>query len=234
MSKSVFHRIKVFSFIGFLFLLYAAGLPNDGKHLSPPSYEYGEYILGTSSVLKITGKTNINVFFCSLQSKFSKESFSYRTNPNTPIIRFANTVLKIPTKEMDCRKKIITKDLHKTLEADEFPFITIELKEVLNQDYYTSDPLDNQDVFLAKINITITDVSRSVSIPVSVTRKDTFSFRISGSTNIKLSDFGIQAPKAMMGLIKIKNTIDIEFDLEVILINEISKCNVRIRHHQTD
>ena len=215
MNKVVFHRIKVFSFLGILFFLYAAVLPKDGKHLSPPSYEYGEYILGTSSVLKVNGKTNINNFSCLLQKKFSKKSYLYKTNPDTSVIRFANTVLKIPTKEMDCRKKAITKDFYKILEADEFPFIIIELQEVINQDYYTSEDLDSQDVFLTKINITITDVSRSLSIPVRVTRKDSFSFRISGSANIKLSDFGIQAPKAMLGLIKVKNAIDIEFDLEI-------------------
>lgn len=219
MNKAVSNRIKILNFLGILLLLYAAVPPENGKQLSSPFYEYGEYLLGTSSVLKVNGKTNINTFSCFLQKKFPKGSFFYKTNPDTSVVRFDNTELKIPTKEMDCGKKVINKDFYKALEADEFPFIIIELKEVINQDYNASEDLDNQDFFLIKTTITITNVSRSISIPVHIIRRDSFNFMVSGSINIQLSDFGIQAPKAMMGLIKVKNAIDIEFDLEINLVS---------------
>ncbi len=211
----------IFNLFGILFLFYTVLTLENVNRLIPFSYKYLEYQLGPSSILKVNGKTNINNFSCISQEKYPKNGFYYQFNPNTDIFIFEDATIKIPLRDLDCGGKAINKDFLKTLRADEFPFISIELKKAIRQDNDTPVNVDNSMLFMVTAEITITDKSKVVSIPICIFQHDAYSYRVTGSVHIQLSDFGIQPPKVFLGLISVKNDIDIQADLEVVLINEI-------------
>src|SRR5690606_5381559 len=129
-----------------------------------------------------------------------------------------NTFLKIDVNQLDCGSKPMNKDLQKTLKADEFPYITIALKEAQNLECDNILECDQWTAFETVANITLAQVTKTVSIPVQIMKTDQHRFRVSGSVKLSFSDFKLEPPTALLGLIKVKESLDIRFDLDVILL----------------
>ena len=177
-----------------------------------------EYLLGPKSVLEVNGKTNVNSFCCTSQQRFSKGKFSYQFEAGTSIINFQNSSLKITIAELDCGAKAINNDLHKALQADQYPSIVIDLQQAFNLECSDLTDCDRWVEFEAVTDITIVCTSKSVVIPIQVKKIDGHKFRVIGETTIELCDFGIEAPTALLGLIKVKDTLKINFDLDINLL----------------
>ncbi|KAA3635356.1 MAG: YceI family protein [Bacteroidetes bacterium] len=211
---SLFRYIKYFSILGTLVVLTGFDLIDN----HPAFHDYRDYILKPSSVLSINGETNVNSFCCSSQQKFPKGRVGYEWGKGNGKLNFKNTQLKINVQSLDCGANAINKDLQKTLQAESFPYITIELKEALNTDGGNSIKKNQWVEFLAKTEITLCCVTKEVTIPVVIRKSADNRFQIIGSTILQFRDFELEPPTVMMGLIKVKETLDISFDLDAVLI----------------
>lgn len=185
------------------------------------AYEQLTYHIEPSSILEVNGRTNINKFCCSSEeedlngSVFSK----YESEANNNVI-FENTRLNIKIKELDCGAKAINKDLQKTLQSDTYPTITIQLLKVKNEDCRNLDNCQEWTNITASTLITIANESLKVDLPINVRKNQSGKYLISGMCSLLLKDFGIEPPTALMGLIKVKNQIDINFHLEVSVLRK--------------
>ncbi len=177
-----------------------------------------QYYLGTNSKLEINGETNINNFCCGSNERFTENKLSFQFSPDNSAIYFFDTRLKLDIYQMDCGGKIITKDFQKTLNAEQNPYIQLELKEAINQDCVDLEACDNWIFFQSKAEITLNSMTNVETLSVHVLKKNENMFQISGSKTIELSDYKIAPPSAMLGLIKVKNSITVNFDLEIVLI----------------
>ena len=212
--------MTVYSRLLLLFLLFLL-LPATEYAQNKNAYEQLTYAIEPSSLLEVNGRTNINKFCCSSEEKdLSGSVFSkYESEENNNII-FKNTSLKIKIKELDCGAKAINKDLHKTLQADTYPAITIQLLKVKNEDCRNLDNCQEWTNITASTLITIANESRKVDMPIHVKKNQSGHYLISGMCTLMLKDFGIEPPTALMGLIKVKNQIDINFHLEVSVLQK--------------
>lgn len=174
-----------------------------------------KYQIKTSSLLTVNGTTNINSFSCTSLEKFSNNNLSYKIEAGTPFIHFENTFLKIKIKQLDCGKKPINKDLHKTLQANKYPNIIIKLNELSNLECDDLSECNSWVDFEANTDITIGCQTQSTRIPIQVKMLDTNNFRIIGGSFLQLCDFEIEPPTALLGLIKVEDKIEIDFDLFV-------------------
>ena len=206
-SLKIFLLFITFVFIQSSFLIITPKLKTGFTHK--------EYKLRPSSILEVNGKTNINSFSCTSRERALRGKLSYQLEAETTTINFQNTKLKIAIQQLDCGAKAINKDLHKALQSDGYPNITIDLIQLFNLECKNLGNCDSWVNFEAVADIIIVCTSKSVYIPVQVKKLDDFSYRIRGSKNLELCDFGIEPPTAMMGLIKVKNKIEINFDLFV-------------------
>lgn len=180
-----------------------------------PAPLYTTFQIQSSSSLEVNGKTNVNSFCCTSKEYFKKGQLKYKLDQKSAIIHFEDTELKIAIKQLDCGAKAINKDLHKALQADDYPKITIDLKDVFNLECNDLSDCDRWVDFEAVTDITIVCTSRSVLIPLQAIKVDDNSYRVIGATTIQLCDFGIEPPTALMGLIKVKDILEIKFDLFV-------------------
>ncbi len=174
-----------------------------------------KYQIKTSSLLTVNGTTNVNSFSCISLEKFASNNLSYKIEPGTPFIHFENTSLKIKIKQLDCGKKPINKDLHKTLQANKYPNIVIKLNEISNLECDDLGECNSWVDFEANTDITIGCQTQSTRIPIQVKMLDENSFRIIGGSYLQLCDFEIEPPTALLGLIKVEDKIEIDFDLFV-------------------
>ncbi len=184
----------------------------------PAFHDYRDYILEPSSVLSINGETNVNTFCCSSQQGFPKGRVGYEWSKENEKLSFDNTKLKINVRNLDCGANAINRDLQETLQAKSFPYITIKLKEATNINGARTVKKNQWAKFEATTEITLCCVTKTVHIPVIIRKTSDNKFQIKGSTSLEFRDFDLEPPTAMMGLIKVKETLDISFDLDAILI----------------
>jgi polyisoprenoid-binding protein YceI len=126
---------------------------------------------------------------------------------------FTGTTLALKTAALDCDNSKINRDLCTALKADEFPTINIVLHEASVHGASVNER-DWTDI-KATATLTITDQSRKVSLAVKGRKLSGDRFRFVSIKDIQMTDFGIQPPTALFGLIKVHDHIKINFDLIV-------------------
>lgn len=163
-------------------------------------------LIKPSSKLFIKGKTNINSFDCQFDFLKLKNPIPVFFQKINNKIVFDETKLVMESACFDCGGKVINKDFQKLLKSELYPEISIQLKEI-----YTDNL--NQKSIEVLTNISVAGITKPYRIPVKLQGKETLF--ISGSLNLHISDFNLEAPKKALGLIVVKNTIEINFNLIV-------------------
>ncbi len=181
--------------------------------LSPtPDMTY-EFVIEKESQINILGSSNITEFTCCCEDEFTPQRFFYQRLANGSY-QFSGAELRVNSDAIDCGGKMINQDMQKTLKADEHPFITIEL---LEGNVVYRDPTSERDVSKVQATAVMTIAQRSQSrlVTIDMTSIGEQRFRFEGSTTLLLSDFGLEAPRALLGLIKVDDRMIIDFDLIV-------------------
>ena len=189
----------IFSFIGFLHvsaavasgLLYAYQVHND-------------------SWIAINGTTNVNSFTCTTNGEIPRGYLTAELLPGSNAVFFSDAKLNVRVHSFECRNRMMNKDLHEAMGGNNNPNISIKLKEIRPQQQTSRS---GKNKIRAEFTITLNGVSRDEDIIVDFQQQDPFAMLVTGSKNLKMSDFGITPPSPAMGLVKVNNTINIEFHL---------------------
>ncbi|WP_165764799.1 YceI family protein [Winogradskyella aurantia] len=159
-----------------------------------------------ASSLIIKGESNVNKFQCSYDVLQFSDSIEVSFISDKAYLNFTNTQLHLKNSFFDCGHKAINRDFNKLLKTDEFPSIKIELISAHNQ--------PNNLSIMTKLNIVISGISKRYDIPVEVD-KTTDGVMICGNLPIDINDFNLSPPKKLLGMIKVSNKIEIDFNLAV-------------------
>jgi len=96
---------------------------------------------------------------------------------------------------------------YKALKADKFPEITFSLTEPLANIPYGV----NAFPAAAKGRLTIAGVTRSIIMPVKIAVSEDKKIIVDGIQQVKMTDYGIDPPTALLGMLKTGDTITINF-----------------------
>lgn len=163
-------------------------------------------LITPSSKLYIKGKTNINSFTCQFNVlKFKKPIPVFFQKIDDKII-FDNTTLVLDNICFDCGGKRINSDFQELLKSELYPQTLIKLKEI-------SKGVDDENKIFALLDISIAGVSKSYRMPVELKGEETL--LIEGVLNLNICDFNLEPPKKALGLVVVKDTIEINFQLVV-------------------
>lgn len=170
-----------------------------------PETEYDlKWDLIAGSSLHIEGKTNVNSFTCSLDTITEKETLIAIERKEKNLCVFFPNQIKISVMDMLCENNIMTKDLQKTLEAETYPFISINFINLRN--------LGTTDECEASFWLTIKEKRKLVKATCQKIYNPNQP-TLEGSTNISFSEFGIEAPEKFFGAVSVKDTLTISFML---------------------
>ena len=108
--------------------------------------------------------------------------------------------LTVPVGEFNCPQGDMTEHLLEALRVDEFPEITFRLEgyEASGQGAVTTGTL------------TILDAARGVSFPLSLTPSGS-GVQIEGELALDMTDYGVEPPVVMLGLMRVRPRIRIQF-----------------------
>lgn len=171
------------------------------------------YSIEDKSRLYIEGTSNVNSFDCNCRDRFSKGSLTLAFMDSDKSLRFSNTMLKIRSQSLDCDNNKMNKDLYEALKSEQYPDITIQLHDAVVQSGSFSANNGEWVNVKAFVTLTITNVSRNIMMDVKGQKLGNGKFHFVSSKEILLTDYNIEPPTALLGLIKVRNNIRINLDL---------------------
>lgn len=171
------------------------------------------YTIENGSSLSISGSSNVNSFSCLCGETFKKQVLQLVRGDSTHQLRFKDAVLKLPTQSMDCNNSRMNSDLCDALKASRYPYIVVELQQVQLKPSALQARTDEWFDVVALATLTITDVCRPVVMEVKGMRVAGDRYRFVCSKTVRMTDFNVDPPSVLLGLIKVNNDIKINLDI---------------------
>lgn len=174
------------------------------------------YTIQRSSKLFLKGTSNVNAFTCNCEDRFPAQTFKVENGGQHAL--FSNVRLRMRTRKFNCQNGKIDRDMYKALKADEFAFISIELLETwYNPEQLKKAGTNQWFAVKAKVKLTITGVTKEQFIEAEAKKTADNQFSLRGEKSLLMTDYGIDPPGALFGLIKVNDLITFHFNLDISL-----------------
>lgn len=165
-----------------------------------------KWVIEKKSTLHIDGKTNVSNFRCDINEYPQQDTMLLYKEELQPVVIKGGLAINVNC--FDCHQKYITSDLRKTLKADDIPFFQIRL---LNMGYYNMRP--GRQVVKGWVDITLAGVTRRMEINYTLQTMGENNLLLNGEQKMLFSDFKLSPPRRLVGLIKVDNEINVQFQL---------------------
>ena len=167
------------------------------------------WVIEKNSSLIIEGSSNINEFTCDVKQYMNQDTLVFFTDEKGKRLVFQRSALSVEVSQFDCHHKFITADLRKTLKYQQYPnlkihFISMEDPTAVNQGHTVKGIVD----------IELAGVVRRMELVYTVSNQHDKFIDLTGSRQMHFSDFKLEPPKKMAGLIKINQDILVKVQLK--------------------
>lgn len=169
--------------------------------------EKGMWIVDSNSQLSIQGSTNVNKFTCKIEYCTGTDTLQYVENSSATELSFTRSRMTIPVRSFDCGTRQISKDFWRTLKSETYPELDINFRSLQNIAFK-----DNSYTY-GVVDIKLAGVTARYKIRYRVSVKETNTILLNGLQKVNFSDFNLEAPRKMKGLIKVKEVLNVEFNL---------------------
>ncbi len=178
------------------------------------------YDFRDESKLQLNGSTNLTNFSCECRNAPDGGQIKLKRNPLTGEIAFEDSRILIPSRLLDCKNRLINRDLCESLNAAKYPNIEVELLSALPT-HGTSKMVDKGLYkFKTKAAIRIAGVSKVQQLEVLFQQLDKKSYKLFASKDVSMNAYHI-VPKSPVKFIRIDDTIRINFELIVAVSDPI-------------
>jgi hypothetical protein len=158
--------------------------------------------------LLIEGSSNINQFACDVRRYLHCDTLTFATDAKGKRLHFQCRTVHIDVSEIDCHHKFITSDLRKTLRHEQYPFMKIHFVSL-------DDPFAIQVGQPVKgiVEIELAGSLRRMEMVFAIKSQAGRLFHLSGSKSFFFSDFNLEPPKKLAGLIRINEDLKVTVQL---------------------
>ncbi|MEC3966456.1 YceI family protein [Flagellimonas halotolerans] len=158
------------------------------------------------SEVVIAGTTNVNNFTCKYNLQELEMPIRLIYDEKSEQILFKNAELTLINDCFDCGGKAINRDFQELLKTERHPQVGLKL-------LYVEPPSPNQSMVDVGVEIKIAGVSRKYQTLLNCEQaKD---ICVNGTLELKLSDFDLEPPKKMLGMIKVDDEIKVHLTLQL-------------------
>ena len=176
------------------------------------------------SKLWIEGRSNINEFECQANKYFGEATLFDDPNPDFLQDVSARLFLKVEIRVdgFECGRSRMNRDLQQALKSDEFP----EIVFMFDNATMLNGPQEVDDAFEIEVHgsLTVAGNTKNIRFVTKAYYLEHNKVRAIGRTTIRMSDFGVEPPTALMGLVKADDELAVNFDL--IASENNHKCTV--------
>lgn len=193
--------------VGFILLLMMGFAPTRERGVL-----IHRFVVQPSSKLTIDGKTNINSFQCAITQYFGRDTLVLQEGRNKRPV-FTKGYVGLEAASFDCGMPIMTNDFGKTIKSKEYPFIFIEFISFERGANYQS----SGEKFKGKIKISLGGVTKAFDVDCTIEAKDSGMIHLQGGRDFTFSDFDLEPPSKMMGMVKVSDALKVNFHLVLLL-----------------
>jgi hypothetical protein len=171
------------------------------------------YSIVRPSSLLLRGTTNVNKFTCTCEEQFGFQELEVEIGHERS--KFQDARLSMATRKFNCRNGQMERDLQRALKSEAHPRILIDLVEARYPPEFLKNPDAGWFDVEARVSLTIAGTTKEKSLQAQATRLSETKFALKGARAIRMTEFGIEPPTAMFGLIQVDDQITFHFDLTV-------------------
>lgn len=174
-------------------------------------FTYKNYLKQTAIIIKpesnliIKGKTNLNTFDCSFDVLNLKNPIPVFYTVEKGKMFFKETNLVLENACFDCDNKAMNKDFRELLKTGEHPKIYLRIKELENVN-------TDKATLMVHLNMEIAGITIPYKVPVKIEAEKENLF-VRGKLAVDICDFNLEPPKKLLGIIKVDNEIEVDFQL---------------------
>lgn len=162
-----------------------------------------------NSTMTISGTTNVHNF----QSKVTQISGDLVINGK----KVQSLKVEVPVKSIKSNEKLMDKKTYEAFDAEKHPNITFQLIDAVVQ----KSTAEDIDVVLTG-NLTMAGVTKKVSFNTTGKALKAGTFQFAGSVPLKMTDFKMKPPTAMLGMMKVGDAITLKFSIVLVGDPEIN------------
>ena len=180
----------------YMLLIVSTILAGFGSTLSAQTLK----INSQSSTVTILGTTNVHNF----QSKVTQISGDLVISGK----KVQSLKVEVPVKSIKSNEKLMDKKTYEAFDAEKHPNITCQLTDAVIQKATT----ENIDVVVTG-NLTMAGVTKKISFNTSGKALKAGTFQFNGNVALKMTDFKMKPPTAMLGMMKVGDAITLKFSI---------------------
>ena len=167
-----------------------------------------KWLVTDESRLEISGRSNVNEFQC-LNLSYAGNDTLYEERKASLKGYFLNGMISLDVERFDCHHKLITNDFKRTLNSDQYPVIKVQFLDLRIENINAA----RMESAKGKVEITIGGVSRSYEMVGHFSNLGKGKAQLKGEKTVSLSDFGLEPRPKMLGMIKVDDSVDVNFNL---------------------
>lgn len=174
------------------------------------------WILTKQCTLKVNGSTNINKFSCIIPEYTQPDTLVFYKRNKNELMKITGS-MALEVQKFDCKNTMMTSDLRKTLKAKVYPKIIIRF---LNLSGYP-DPSMKERAISGAVTIELAGIVKRFEVDYKYSMKEDGLLQLIGTKQVNFSDFNIEPPRKLGGMIKTNNELNVEFMLHIKILNEL-------------
>ncbi len=175
----------------------------------PSSGVQTTWVVETGSSLVIDGSSNVNTFSCVVKKYLNCDTLRMFPEGRTRRLRFKQCTIHIDVGQIDCRHRFITSDLRKTLRYPEIEYMKIHFVSL--DDPF---PVSASQRIRGVVDIELAGRIKRIELWFDVSHQASGRLlHLSGQKELLFSDFKLEPPKKMAGMIKINEELKVNVDL---------------------
>jgi len=190
-------------FIGFIMLSFIIS-----QSISAQSLVTAE--LQKNSSLTIVGSTNLLSFKLSQSGeKLSRKRLTIATTQSQNNLFLSQNQLSVVVKNFTSNNVIALNEFLKLIKSDAYPTLKFQIN------YLDTTPISEKGISYngtALVSITITGITKQYSFPISFNSNGDL-YAVNGKKKMSIRDFGLTPKSKMMGLVKVSEWIDVDFNM---------------------
>ncbi|MES2828043.1 MAG: YceI family protein [Bacteroidota bacterium] len=171
------------------------------------------WVICESSSLVVNGSTNINKFSCAVASYPKPDTINVVQDKATKKICLTGS-MNIAVAGFDCKNRIMTKELRKTLKEAQYPEIQISFISLNTLPNLGRNPTDLKGT----VAIQIAGVKKRFEINYTMSLAENGEINLSAQRDVNFSDFNLTPPRKMGRLVQAKDKLSVALSLRMKVI----------------
>ena len=166
------------------------------------------------SRLWLEGTSNVRDWRCqatSLDASVDVDDANARGISTSALARLRQVQVRVATHALKCGRSQMDNIMYKALHVDDEP----DCRQIIGRFDVVGQPGDGDHSLVMQGTLRIAGRERVVRMPVVVEQERDGSLRAQGSLPILMTDYGINPPTALFGVLRTENRIVVKFDLVV-------------------